>query len=86
MRLRPTTGADEDFAALTRPRFSTFVAIGVFFLVAQIACVIVALLTLRTPDVEMTTGYGMAQAQEISADPGTVGSFLIDRARGDDHE
>ena len=66
MRFRSTIAVDEDFAAVTRRHFSPLAAFAVFFLVAQIACVVVALLTLRGHDPEIAGGYEIDQAQTSS--------------------
>jgi hypothetical protein len=84
MRFRSTIAVDEDFAAVTRRHFSPLAAFAVFFLVTQIACVVVALLTLRGHDPEIAGSYGIDgtqdRAQDMRTDPGTVGSLNIYRA------
>jgi hypothetical protein len=75
MPIRSTIGVDEDFAAVTRRHFSPLAAFAAFFFVTQIACVVVALLTLRGHDPEIAGGYGVDEAQTSS----TAGS---DSARG----
>jgi hypothetical protein len=66
MPFRSTIAVDDDFAAVTRRRFSPLAAFALFFLVTQIACVVVALLTLRAGEPEMSGGYGIDQAYTSS--------------------
>jgi hypothetical protein len=66
MPLRSTIAVDDDFAAVTRRHFSPLAAFALFFLVTQIACVVVALLTLRAQAPETSGGYGIDQAYTSS--------------------
>jgi hypothetical protein len=59
MPFRSTIAVDDDFTAVTRRHFSPLAAFALFFLVTQVVCVVVALLTLRPHDAEMSGGYGI---------------------------
>ena len=81
MPFRSTIAVDDDFAAVTRRHFSPLAAFALFFLVTQIACVVVALLTLRAETPEMSGDHGIDQAYTSS----TGEPASPDADRGQDH-
>jgi hypothetical protein len=82
MPFRSTIAVDDDFAAVTRRHFSPLAAFALFFFVTQIVCVVVALLTLRAQDAEITGGYGVDQAYTSSTgepqSEASIGSPALD--------